>query len=191
MIRRQLFPALVLIALFTVVLGLAYPLTVTAIAQLTMKDKANGSLVRSHGEVVGSRLIGQAFTEPSYFQPRPSAAGDGYDAMSSGGSNLGPSSDDLADEVERRATAYRVANDLAPDADVPVDAVTASGSGLDPHISIENARLQTPRVARERGLAPSRVTEMVDAAVDDRSLGVLGQPGVNVLELNIALDAAG
>ena len=141
--------------------------------------------------MVGSSLIGQSFTAPEYFHPRPSAAGtDGYDAMASGGSNLGPSSADLIAAVGERVAAYRAENGLADDVPVPADAVTTSGSGLDPHISIANARLQTRRVADERGLSVDRVEELVDANTDGRALGFLGQPGVNVLGLNLALDAA-
>ena len=188
---KQLLPAVLMVALFTVGLGVVYPLAVTGIAQVTMSDRADGSLVERDGTVVGSSLIGQSFTAPEYFHPRPSAAGtDGYDAMASGGSNLGPSSADLIAAVGERVAAYRAENGLADDVPVPADAVTTSGSGLDPHISIANARLQTRRVADERGLSVDRVEELVDANTDGRALGILGQPGVNVLGLNLALDAA-
>lgn len=188
---KQLLPAVLMVALFTVGLGVVYPLAVTGIAQVTMSDRADGSLVERDGTVVGSSLIGQSFTAPEYFHPRPSAAGaDGYDAMASGGSNLGPSSADLIATVGDRVAAYRAENGLADDTPVPADAVTTSGSGLDPHISIANARLQTRRVADERGLSVDRVEELVDANTDGRALGFLGQPGVNVLGLNLALDAA-
>lgn len=188
---KQLLPAVLMVALFTVGLGVVYPLAVTGIAQVTMSDRADGSLVERDGTVVGSSLIGQSFTAPEYFHPRPSAAGaDGYDAMASGGSNLGPSSADLIATVGDRVAAYRAENGLADDVPVPADAVTTSGSGLDPHISIANARLQTRRVADERGLSVDRVEELVDANTDGRALGFLGQPGVNVLGLNLALDAA-
>ena len=188
---KQLLPAVLMVALFTVGLGVVYPLAVTGIAQVTMSGRADGSLVERDGAVVGSSLIGQSFTAPEYFHPRPSAAGtDGYDAMASGGSNLGPSSADLIATVGDRVAAYRAENGLADDTPVPADAVTTSGSGLDPHISIANARLQTRRVADERGLSVDRVEELVDANTDGRALGFLGQPGVNVLGLNLALDAA-
>ena len=188
---KQLLPAVLMVALFTVGLGVVYPLAVTGIAQVTMSGRADGSLVERDGTVVGSSLIGQSFTAPEYFHPRPSAAGtDGYDAMASGGSNLGPSSADLIAAVGERVAAYRAENGLADDAPVPADAVTTSGSGLDPHISIANARLQTRRVAEERNLSVDRVEELVDANTDGRTLGFLGQPGVNVLGLNLALDSA-
>ncbi len=182
--RRQLVPALVLFLAFTVLTGVVYPLAVTGIAQVTFPSRADGSLVERDGRVVGSRLIGQSFEGARYFQPRPSAAGDGYDAMSSSASNLGPTNPDLLDAVEERRAAYRQAND----ADAPVDALTASGSGLDPHISPANARAQAARVARERGLDLAQVLALVDEHTDGRSLGFLGDPGVNVLELNLALD---
>jgi potassium-transporting ATPase KdpC subunit len=203
--RRQLLPAVMMMVIFTVVTGLIYPLAVTAVAQLGFHDKANGSLVENaDGDTVGSSLIGQNFTEPRYFHPRASAAGDGYDPTLSSGSNLGPTNpkllvgekDDPAtpdvDEsfagVEQRAAAYREENGLADGAPVPVDAVTASGSGLDPDISVANARLQASRVADERGLSVDRVREIVDDHTDGRALGILGEKAVNVLELNLALD---
>lgn len=176
------------IMVFTLICGIAYPLLSTAIAQVAFGDKADGSLVRRNGVVVGSRLIGQSFTAPQYFHPRPSAAGDGYDGSASSGSNLGPLNPDLLAAVKDRVAAYRAENGLAQDAMVPVDAVTASGSGLDPHISIANARLQIGRVAAERGLAIDVVAQLVDKYTDGRQLVVLGEPGVNVVELNVALD---
>jgi potassium-transporting ATPase KdpC subunit len=203
--RRQLLPGVVMVLVFTVITGFAYPLVVTGVAQVAFEDEADGSLVENaDGEVVGSRLIGQSFTEPQYFHPRPSAAGDGYDAAASSGSNLGPTNerllegeeddpatedvDESFDGIEQRAAVYRDANRLAPDAPVPVDAVTASGSGLDPHISVANARLQADRVAAERGLDVAQVLDLVDAHTSGRDLGFLGERGVNVLELNLALD---
>ena len=185
---RQLRPALLVVVVFTVICGFVYPLLVTGIGQAAFNDKANGSLIKRDGVVVGSELIGQAFAAPEYFHSRPSAAGAGYDGSASSGSNLGPTNPDLLAAVEERAAAYRTENGLPGDALVPVDAVTASGSGLDPHISIANARLQTPRVAQERGLALEDVQHLVTEHTDDRDFYVLGEPGVNVLELNLALD---
>lgn len=168
--------------------GLVYPLAVLAVGQIGFPGSADGSLLRRNGKVVGSALIGQTFTRPHYFHPRPSAAGDGYDGLASAGSNLGPSNPDLAGAVADRAAAYRDENRLAADTPVPVDAVTASGSGLDPEISPANARLQVARVAAERHLSPARVQQLVDDHTTGRFLGILGEPGVNVLELNLALD---
>jgi K+-transporting ATPase ATPase C chain len=187
--RRQLVPALVMVVLTTIVLGLVYPLVVTGIAQVVFHDKAEGSLVTKDGNVVGSRWIGQQFTKPEYFHPRPSAAGDnGYDASLSLGSNLGPSNPDLLNAVKERVASYREENGLAADAKVPVDAVTASASGLDPDISVANARIQAARVAEERNLSVDQVLALVKDHTDERALGFLGEPGVNVLTLNLALD---
>lgn len=188
--RRQLLPALGMVAALTLLCGIVYPLVVTAVAQVGFSGAADGSLVRRDGEVVGSALLGQPFEDPAFFHPRPSAAGDGYDGASSAASNLGPTNPDLIASVEERVAAYRELNGLDADQSVPVDAVTASASGLDPHISVANARLQAPRVAEERGLELGRVQAMIDDAIDGRDLGVLGEPGVNVLELNLALDTA-
>ncbi len=189
--RRQILPAVLMVVVFTVLCGLVYPLVVTGVAQAAFGHQADGSLVSSNGQVVGSELIGQGFTGDRYFWPRPSAAGDGYDALASGASNLGPNDQTLLADVEQRAADYRTANGLAADAQVPVDAVTASGSGLDPHISVENARLQAPRVARVRGLAVERVHALVDQATEGPSLGILGEKAVNVLRLNLLLDQQG
>jgi K+-transporting ATPase ATPase C chain len=186
--RRQLVPALSILLLLTVLTGLAYPLVVTGIAQAVFRDEANGSLVEREGVVVGSRLLGQAFTAPGAFHPRPSAAGHGYDAAASSGSNLGPTNAEQLAQVRDRAAAYRQENGLARDAPVPVDAVTASGSGLDPHISVANARLQAARVATARDLDVDRVLAMIDDHTDRRGFGFLGEAGVNVLALNLALD---
>ena len=186
--RRQLLPALIMLLVFTVLTGLVYPLVVTGFAQVAFKDKANGSLVKENGKVVGSKWIGQNFTKPVYFHPRPSAAGDGYDPTLSSGSNLGPTNPKLLDEVRARVAAYRKENGLARNAKVPVDAVTASASGLDPDISVANARIQARRVAEARGLPVARVQQLVDDHTDGREIGFLGEPGVNVLELNLALD---
>ena len=186
--RRQLAPALVLFLALTLLTGIAYPLAVTGVAQVAFPDRADGSLIERDGRVVGSRLIGQAFTGARYFHPRPSAAGEGYDAMASSPSNLGPTNDVLIRSVRDRRAAYRRENNLGPDQRIPIDAVTASGSGLDPHISAANARLQAARIAQARGLAPNDVLALIEEHTDGRSLGFLGEPGVNVLELNLALD---
>jgi K+-transporting ATPase ATPase C chain len=166
-----------------------YPLVVFGISQALFHDKANGSLiVDADGTVHGSKLLGQQFTADKYFQSRPSAAGNGYDATSSSGSNLGPTSQKLNDAIAQRIADYRTQNGLATNAPVPADAVTASGSGLDPHISLRNAELQAPRVAKARNVSVEKVLELVRANTDPASLGLLGEPGVNVLELNLALD---
>lgn len=185
---RQLRPALLIAAVFTIICGLIYPLAVTAVGQVAFSDNANGSLIKRDGVVIGSRLIGQNFVAPEYFHSRPSAAGGGYDGSASSGSNLGPSSPDLIAAVTDRSAAYREENGLAADALVPVDAVTASASGLDPHISIANARIQATRVAAERNRSVDEVLQMIEDHTDGRDLGVLGEPGVNVVELNLALD---
>jgi potassium-transporting ATPase KdpC subunit len=187
--RRQLSAAVVIFLALTVFTGLVYPLAMTGVAQVLFPNRADGSLVKRDGEVVGSRLIGQNFSGPRYFHPRPSAAGDGYDAMSSSASNLGPTNPDLISEVRKRVAAYRAENRVPAGTAVPADAVTASGSGLDPHISVANARLQAPRVANARGMSVASVLDLIDEHTDGRSLGFLGEPGVNVLELNLALDS--
>jgi len=256
MLRRQLITGLLMTIALTVLLGFVYPFAVAGISQLTMSQRANGSLVKENGKVVGSSLIGQSFSDKDgnplvqYFQPRPSNAGDGYDALSSGGSNLGPSNPNLIgnvpgvvtepdgkqlqkniyataadpycvpvqatdsngndvtdtagnpvyekdkdgsyvcdpNTVPQRAIAYRALNGLAPGAKVPVDAVTSSGSGLDPQISVANARLQAARVAKARGLSVDQVTTLISQHTQGRQWGVLGEQTVNVLELNLALD---
>lgn len=189
MIRRQLLSALVMVAIFTVLCGLAYPLVVTGFAQAAFGHKADGSIIERNGTAVGSELIGQPFADPRYFHPRPSAAGDGYDAAASAGSNLGPTNSEFLATVADRVTAYRQTNNLSADTDVPVDAVTASASGLDPHISVANARLQVDRVARTRGVPADQVLVLIEAHTDSRTFGFLGEPAVNVLELNLALDS--
>ena len=187
--RRQLFPALRMLLMLTIVTGIVYPLVVLAIGQGVFSDRADGSLIRRDGHVIGSSLLGQNFAKPRYFHPRPSAAGtEGYDGAASGASNLGPSNPDLTKAVRERAAQYRKENDLAADVKVPVDAVTASGSGLDPDISVANARVQVARVAKARGLGDAVVRKLVDDHVRDRQLGVLGEETVNVLNLNLALD---
>ncbi len=188
--RRQLFPALVVFLALTLLTGIAYPLAVTGIAQLAFPGHANGSLIERNGRVIGSRLIGQQFGGAAYFQPRPSAAGRGYDAMASAASNLGPTNPALIASVRERAARYRRENRLPARVRVPIYAVTASGSGLDPEISSTNARLQAPRVARARGLPVERVLALVRRYTDGRSLCFLGEAGVNVLELDLALDGA-
>jgi K+-transporting ATPase ATPase C chain len=185
---RQLGPASIAVVVFTLICGVAYPLLATAVGQIAFDHQADGSLIEHDGRIVGSELIGQVFTDAKYFHGRPSAAGDGYDGSASSGSNLGPTNPDLLNSVEARAVAYREENGLATDAMVPVDAVTASGSGLDPHISVANARVQAVRVASSRGLDVTTVIEMVDDYTEGRDLGVLGEPGVNVVRLNVALD---
>jgi len=192
--RRQLITGLTMTLTMIVLVGLAYPLAMTGIAQGLMGHQANGSYVSQNGKVVGSSLIGQNFLlkngapDPRYFQPRPSAAGAGYDAMASGGSNLGPSSKELITDVARRVSAYRKLNGLSSTASVPVDAVTASASGLDPDISVANATLQAPRVATARRLSVSVVLALVRAHTSNRPFGIFGEKTVNVLDLNLALD---
>jgi K+-transporting ATPase ATPase C chain len=166
-----------------------YPLIVFGVSQALFHDKANGSLIVDQtGTVRGSKLLAQAFTAEKYFHPRPSAAGNGYDAANSGGSNLGPTSQKLNDAIKDRIDAYRKENGLGGNEPVPADAVTASGSGLDPHISLHNAELQTARVAKARGLNEDKIRQLVQQNTDGRDLGILGEPGVNVLQLNLALD---
>lgn len=212
--RRQLLPAVRMLLVATVALGLAYPLAMTGVAQSLFRHQADGSLVERSGEVVGSELVGQTFAEPKYFHTRPSAAGalasgslvqdlddtgrpvgephpaDPHDlsVVGSGASNQGPTNPDLVAAIEERAAAYRKVNELPDEVEIPIDAVTASASGVDPHISVANARLQAPRVARERGLDLSVVLELVDHHAEGRGLGFLGEAGVNVLQLNLALD---
>jgi len=185
---RQLWPAVLGIVVFTVLCGLIYPLVVTGVAQVAFHDKANGSLIKVDGTEVGSRLIGQQFTDAKYFHPRPSAAGAGYDGLASSFSNLGPTNPDFLASIEDRVAAYRAENSLPPTQSVPVDAVTASGSGLDPDISVANAKLQTARVAQARGMTVEEVAKLVQQHTGGRQWGIFGEPGVNVLELNLALD---
>jgi potassium-transporting ATPase KdpC subunit len=188
----ELRSAVMVTLIFAVVCCGLYPLVVCGIAQVLFPDQANGSLiVDKNGTVQGSKLLGQQFTGDKYFQSRPSAAGNGYDATSSGGSNLGPTSSNLVATIAQRITDYRSANGLATNALVPADAVTASGSGLDPHISLRNAELQAPRVAKARNLSVEKVLALVRANTNPASLGFLGEPGVNVLKLNLALDRLG
>jgi K+-transporting ATPase ATPase C chain len=189
MIRREIRPAVVLTLLLCVITGFLYPGAVTAGAQLLFPRQANGSILARGGQPVGSRLLGQTFASPDYFHARPSAAGAGYDATASGGTNKGPTDRKLADTLIARAVDSAVKNDGAERGHVPSDMVTASGSGLDPHVSPATARLQVERVARVRGVAAAAVRALVDAHTEGRQLGVLGEPRVNVLELNLALDS--
>ena len=165
-----------------------YPLVVWIIGQGLFPHNESGSLIVRKGTVIGSSLLAQGFTDPKYFHPRPSAAGQGYDAMGSGGSTLGPASKKLVEGVRQRVAHYRVENGLGPEATVPADAVTASASGLDPHISVKNALVQARRVAKTRGLALDVVLEKIDAHTEGRTFGILGEPRVNVLMLNFDLD---
>lgn len=187
----EIRPAIVSTLILAVVCCGLYPLVVTGISKVAFADKANGSLILDKdGTIIGSELIGQNFTGENYFHPRPSAAGaSGYDAASSGGSNLGPTSQKLADQIKERIVEYRISNGLGETEAVPADAVTASGSGLDPHISSANAEFQLNRVAKARTISFDKIKELVAANTNHRSFGFLGVDGVNVLKLNIALDA--
>jgi len=171
-----------------ILLCVIYPLMTWAIAQVFFSEKANGSLLAEENKIIGSALLAQGFTGRQYFHPRPSAAGTSYDAMSSGGSNLGPLSRTLSETVRQRVDEYRKENSLDTGIPIPADAVTSSGSGLDPHISPENARIQAPRVARERGMSDKAVLQKISDHTEGRTLWVFGEPRVNVLTLNCALD---
>ncbi|MCE5309027.1 MAG: K(+)-transporting ATPase subunit C [Acidobacteriales bacterium] len=184
---RQVMPALRITLAMTVLTGLVYPALVTGIAQVAFRRQADGSLIVKNGRVIGSEWIGQTFTRPEYFHSRPSAAGEGYDAAASGGSSLGPTSSKLLDRVKHSVAAYRAANPEAGTR-VPADAVLASASGLDPHITPDNAALQAARVAKARGVHRERVVELLRQMQETRDLGLLGEPRVNVLRFNLALD---
>jgi K+-transporting ATPase ATPase C chain len=190
MIRKQIRPAIAMTLLLCVVTGVLYPAAVTGLAQVLFPRQANGSLVSANGRVVGSALIGQPFSQPKYFHSRPSAAGGGYDAGASSGTNKGPLDRKLADTLIAGAVDSVVKNDGAVKGQIPSDMVTASGSGLDPHISPANARLQVARVARARGASVEAVQALVDRHTEGRQFGVFGEPRVNVLLLNLALDSA-
>ena len=185
-IKRNLVTAVLMTIVTTVILGVIYPLAITGIAQVAFPDKANGQLITKDGKVIGSKIIAQGFSSPGYFRPRPSAAGAGYDAANSAGTQLGPTNKKLVDAVKANVEAARKEN---PNASVPVDLVTTSASGLDPHISPAAANFQVPRVARERGIAEADVRGLVTANTVERQFGFFGEARVNVLELNLALDA--
>ena len=185
-IAKNLIAAVLMTIVTTIILGVIYPLTITAIAQVAFPSQANGQLIEQDGKVIGSRIIGQGFSSPRYFRSRPSAAGMGYDAANSAGTNLGPTNKKLIDAVTANVEAARKEN---PNAPVPIDLVTTSASGFDPHISPAAADFQVARVARERGMAEADVRRLVDANTAGRQLGFFGEPRVNVLELNLALDS--
>ena len=184
--KKNLVTAFLMTIATTILLGLIYPLAVTGVAQLVFRDKANGQIVRRNGEVIGSRIIAQPFTSGKYFHPRPSFAGaNGYDAANSGGTNYAPTNQKLIDRVKADAASLQAENPGQP---IPVDLITMSASGLDPEISPAAAEFQVPRVARERGLAESTLRQLVEQHTEQRDLGLFGEPRVNVLELNLALD---
>ena len=184
-LKGHLVTAVLMTVVTTLLLGLVYPLVITGLAQVLFHDKANGQLITRGSQTVGSAIIGQGFSAPGYFHSRASAAGQGYDATSSGGTSLGPTNKKLIDSVKAAVDAARKDN---PSADVPIDLVTTSASGFDPHVSPDNAMFQVPRVAQARGIAESELRQFVAGRVEGRQLGFLGEPRVNVLLLNLALD---
>jgi K+-transporting ATPase ATPase C chain len=186
---KELWTAIVATVVLCVVVSGVYPVLIWGVGQVLFPHQANGSLIANNGQIVGSELLAQGSSGTKYFHPRPSDAGTGYDSTSSGGSNLGPTSQKLMDGIKANVIQYRQENGLSAEAVVPADAVTASGSGLDPHISLQNARLQVARVAKERGLTEEAVRGEVTKATDNALLGIGGDPGVNVLKANLALDA--
>lgn len=183
--------ALRLAIITLLIFGVIYPLFMTGLSQLLFAKKANGSLIKQHGQIVGSELIGQSFKNPSYFQSRLSAAGNGYDATSSGGSNLGPTNKEFAHNIENRVDDELKQNPNLVKGRIPVDMVTASGSGLDPDISPANAYAQIPRIAKTRGISETRIRNLVDQNTTGRTFGILGEPRVNVLKINMELDKLG
>jgi K+-transporting ATPase ATPase C chain len=184
-LTKNLLIAVLMTIVTTILLGVVYPLVVTGVAQVLFPDKANGQLIERNGKVIGSRIIGQGFSSPGYFRSRPSAAGTGYDAANSAGTNLGPTNKKLIDAVKAATDAAKPENPGVP---VPIDLVTSSASGLDPHISPAAADFQAPRVARERGVPEAEIRRLVESHSEGRQFGFLGEPVVNVLELNLALD---
>ena len=184
-ITKNLVAAVLMTIVTTLILGVIYPLAITAIAQVAFPSQANGQLIERDGKVVGSRIIGQGFSSPGYFRSRPSAAGMGYDAANSAGSNLGPTNKKLIDAVTANVEAARKEN---PNSPIPIDLVTTSASGFDPHLSPAAADFQVPRVARERGMSEADLRQLVEAHTEGRQLGFFGEPRVNVLELNLVLD---
>jgi K+-transporting ATPase ATPase C chain len=183
---KHIYPAVAMTVVLTVLTGIIYPYAITALAYVLFKDKAQGSLIVRDGKVVGSRLIGQPFTGPGYFHSRPSAAGSGYDGTASAGTNLGPTSKKLMEQMVKPAAEQRRAEN--PNSPVPIDLVTASASGLDPHITPAAAEFQVPRISRERKISEEEVRQLVRKHTNGRQLGILGEAGVNVLELNLELD---
>jgi potassium-transporting ATPase KdpC subunit len=185
--KKHLITAFLMSIATTILLGVIYPLVITAVAQVLFKDKANGQIRYRNGEAIGSRIIGQPFTSTKYFHSRPSAAGNGYDAANSGGSNYAPTNQKLIDRIRTDASALHQENPAQP---IPVDLVTTSASGLDPEISPAAAEFQIPRIARERGMSESAIRDLVQKHTYQRDFGLLGEPRVNILELNLALDGA-
>lgn len=185
MVKKNFVTAILMTIATTVLLGIIYPLVVTGLSQVLFPKKANGQLIEANGKIIGSRIIGQAFTSPGYFHPRPSSAGNGYDATNSNGSQLGPTNQKLIDRVKADVASAQAENPGTP---VPIDLVTSSASGLDPHISPAAAAFQLPRVAKARGISEPQLRQLVARHTENRELGFLGEPRVNVLELNLDLD---